>query len=87
MSKIGHFRPIGSKNGSRTYGPGDFGYPPTQHPTQLPWPNQDPIRGKTGDGRRLLLHLLYGVCIPLGHSDRQHADLGGYVLHNQEAVC
>ena len=34
-----------------------------------------------------LLHLLYRVCIHLGHSDRQHADLGGHVFHDQEAVC
>ena len=47
----------------------------------------DPIQGKSGDGQRLLLHLLHGVCVPLGHSDCQHADLGGYVLHDQEAVC
>ena len=45
--KIGHSRPIGSKNdGSLTYGRGDFGCIPPQHLTQLPWPNQDPFEEK-----------------------------------------
>ena len=46
-----------------------------------------PIRGKVGDGRGRLLHILLRIGVHLGHSGCQHADLSGHVYHDQEAVC
>ena len=85
--KIGHSRPIGSKNdGSLTYGQGDFGCIPPQHSTQLPWPNQDPFRGKIGNGQDRLLPVLLRIGTHIGHSSHQYADPSGRMHYDQEAM-